>query len=145
MAFTYEYPRMLVTVDALVFLKESSKSYKILLIERKNSPYKGLFALPGGFVDMDETLKVAAERELQEETGLKGVELQQLYAFDAIGRDPRGRNLCVAFYGLTSPENSTVTASDDAEKAQWFDINSLPELAFDHSEIIRHAIKKLGL
>ncbi len=144
MAFTYDYPRMLVTVDALVFLKEASKNYKILLIERKNNPYKGHFALPGGFVDMDETLKDAATRELQEETGLQGVELHQLYAFDAIDRDPRGRNLCVAFYGITSPENSKVTANDDAEKAQWFDINNLPRLAFDHSEIVQHAIKKLG-
>lgn len=143
MAFTYEYPRMLVTVDAIVFLKDTTNNYKVLLIERKNDPFKGQYALPGGFVDMNETLKDAATRELYEETGLKGVELHQLFAFDSIDRDPRGRNLCVAFYGFTLPNNSSVTASDDAEKAQWFDINNLPELAFDHKKIIHLAINKI--
>ncbi len=145
MPFTYDYPRMLVTVDALVFLKDTFNSYKILLIVRKNNPFKGYFALPGGFVDMDETLKDAATRELLEETGLKGVELNQLYAFDSIDRDPRGRNLCVAFYGITSVENSTVTASDDAEKALWFDVKNLPKLGFDHFEIIQFALNKIGV
>ncbi len=145
MGFTYDYPRMLVTVDALVFLKKPSGKHEILLIERKNNPYKGLFALPGGFVDMDEALKDAATRELYEETGLKGVELHQLFAFDAIERDPRGRNLCIAFYGFTTPDNANIKANDDAEKAIWYNINHLPNLAFDHLEIIQFAIKKLGL
>lgn len=145
MAFSYEYPRMLVTVDALVLLKEPTGSLKVLLIERKNDPFKGQFALPGGFVDMDETLKEAAVRELFEETGLNIVDLQQLYAFDAIDRDPRGRNLCVVFYAFTTWQNAEIKAGDDAEKAQWFDLNSLPQLAFDHSKIIQFAIKKLGI
>lgn len=145
MAYTYNYPRMMVTVDAIVFLRTSSKTDKILLIERKNPPYKGCFALPGGFVEMNETLKDAAIRELFEETGLKNIELHQLQAFDSINRDPRGRNLCVAFYGFTTTNNAEAKASDDAEKVKWFDIDKLPELAFDHQEIIEFALKKIGV
>ncbi|MHC1704122.1 MAG: NUDIX domain-containing protein [Tenuifilaceae bacterium] len=146
MSYTYDYPRMLVTVDALIFLKDSLHPVpEILLIKRKNDPFKGQYALPGGFPESDELLKDAAKRELLEETGLNGIELSQLLAFDKIGRDPRDRNICVAFYGHTTAENSTVTGSDDAEQAGWYKINDLPPLAFDHTEIIDFARKKLGI
>ena len=136
---------MLVTVDALVFLKDSSQQpSKILLIQRKNDPYKGCFALPGGFVEMDELLKDAAARELMEETGLQGIELTQLAAFDATDRDPRDRNICIAYYGFSTPENAHVNGGDDAEKAEWFNLNNLPPLAFDHQDVIQFAINKLS-
>lgn len=146
MVFNYKYPRMLVTVDALVFLKDNSSSaHKILLIQRKNNPYKGSYALPGGFVEMNETLKDAATRELFEETGLKGVELIQLSAFDKPDRDPRDRNICIAYYGFTSSENSRIEGGDDAENAVWFFLDSMPPLAFDHSDIIKFARNKLDI
>jgi 8-oxo-dGTP diphosphatase len=146
MDFTYKYPRMLVTVDALVFLKDDSKnSYRVLLIQRKNNPFKGFFALPGGFVELDETLKDAATRELMEETGLRKVELIQLAAFDKPDRDPRDRNISIAFYGFTSSNNSKISGGDDAENAEWFDLDKLPKLAFDHSDIIKYAINKLKI
>ncbi len=145
MDYTYKYPRMLITVDALVFLKDSSLQLsKILLIQRKNDPYKGCFALPGGFVEMDERLKDAAARELMEETGLHGIELAQLAAFDAIGRDPRDRNICIAYYGFTTPENVQVNGGDDAENAEWFKLDNLPPLAFDHQDVIQFAVNKLS-
>lgn len=137
---------MLITVDALVFLKDdSSNSHKILLIQRKNDPFQGYYALPGGFVEMDETLKDAATRELLEETGLKGVELSQLAAFDRIDRDPRDRNICIAYYGFTSSDNADILGGDDAEKAEWFSMHNLPSLAFDHADVIEFARKKFGI
>lgn len=146
MEYVYKYPRMLVTVDTVIFLKDSKDLFThILLIKRKNNPFKGYYALPGGFPEMDELLCNAAIRELHEETGLTGVELQQLGAFDKIDRDPRDRNIAIAFWGFATNENSRISAGDDAEKAEWFPVESLPPLAFDHSEIIRVAKKKLGL
>ena len=145
MGFAYPYPRMLVTVDTLVFLKSPGKVIQILLVKRGNDPFVGAYALPGGFPEMDELLVDAAKRELSEETGLTGVELQQLAAFDAIGRDPRDRNIAIAFYGFTTPNNCTLTAGDDAAEAGWFPLNALPPLAFDHQQIIDFAISKLNL
>lgn len=133
---------MLVTVDTVVLLLDSRKKVdaKILLIKRGNDPYKGSYALPGGFPEMDELLVEAAKRELFEETGLSKIELVQLKTFDAIDRDPRGRNVSVVFLGITSPQNSNLIAGDDASEAGWFHINSLPNLAFDHHEVINYAI-----
>lgn len=146
MEYTYKYPRLLVTVDALVFLKDdSNNTHKILLIQRKNYPFQGSYALPGGFVEMKETLKEAATRELHEETGLKGVDLSQLAAFDKIDRDPRDRNICIAYYGFTTSNNSKISGGDDAENAEWFSLDKLPSLAFDHSEIIQLAREKLKI
>jgi len=146
MEFCYKYPRMLVTVDSLVFLQNSDNTYThILLIQRGNDPYKGSYAFPGGFPEMDELLLDAAKRELEEETGLSGIELFQLGAFDKINRDPRDRNIAVAFYGFTTKENFQITAGDDADKAEWFPLESLPPLAFDHTEIIQFAREKLGV
>ena len=146
MNYSYEYPRMLVTVDALVFLKDQlHPTPEILLIQRKNDPFKGDYALPGGFPEMDELLEFAASRELFEETGLSGIMLTQLAAFDKIGRDPRDRNICIAYYGFTTSENAQVSGGDDAVVAEWFKIDNLPPLAFDHEEIIDYARKQLGL
>jgi len=131
---------MLVTVDIIVFLNN-----KILLIQRKNDPFKGSFALPGGFVEMNETLKKAATRELFEETGLKDIELNQLAAFDKPDRDPRDRNISIVFYGYTTLENSSIKGGDDAENAQWISKDNLPKLAFDHNEIIEYSRKKLSI
>ena len=137
---------MLNTVDALILLKDKNNDIpKVLLIQRNNNPYKDSFALPGGFVEVDELLKDAAARELFEETGLKDIELFQLAAFDKVDRDPRDRNISVVYYGFTTTENSTVQGGDDAANASWFNLNNLPSLAFDHAEVIEFARKKLGL
>ncbi|MEI7596164.1 MAG: NUDIX hydrolase [Bacteroidota bacterium] len=140
MSFTYDYPRAAVTVDALVFFKQES-SWSVLLIKRKNYPFEGLWAIPGGFMDMDETLIDAAHRELEEETGLGNVALSQFYTFDAIGRDPRHRTISTIFVGFTNENNCKIKANDDAADAQWFDINALPEMAFDHKMIIEKAVE----
>ena len=146
MGFSYKYPRMLVTVDSLVFLKdEESTLINVLLIQRKNYPFKGHFALPGGFPEMGELLKDAAKRELFEETGLADIELYQLRAFDGINRDPRDRNISIVFYGFTTKDNSKLNAGDDAQSAEWFPIDNLPKLAFDHYEIINFARNKLNI
>ena len=139
--YIYDWPRPMVTVDAIVF-DTSGSIPKALLIKRGNEPFKGLWAFPGGFVDMDEELEDAAARELAEETGLTGVKLQQLYTFGRCGRDPRGRNITVAFIGIT--KDSKIKSGDDAAEAQWFDIDQLPEnMAFDHDNVAAVAIEKL--
>ena len=134
--FTYNYPRMLVTVDVVAFLKDAnSESYKVLLIERANEPFKNSYALPGGFPEMHERLIEAAQRELLEETGLKSVHLTQLQAFDTPNRDPRDRNIAIAFTTMLT-DHPMLKAGDDAASADWFPIEQLPPLAFDHAEII---------
>jgi 8-oxo-dGTP diphosphatase len=127
----------------VVFRKKEGR-WEVLLIRRKNPPYQGGWAFPGGFVDMHETLEEAVARELEEETGLQGVELRQLRAFSAIDRDPRARVIGIAFYGFTHEANSEVNANDDAEKARWFPLDDIPELVFDHGEIFRAALEKLS-
>lgn len=137
--FTYDYPRMLVTVDIVAILKNpNSTLYKVLLIKRANNPYKDSYALPGGFPEMDELLKDAASRELAEETGLTNVHLTQLQAFDAPNRDPRDRNIAIAYTTMLI-EEPVLQAGDDAAFADWFPLNNLPPLAFDHADIIRTA------
>ncbi|MDZ7742624.1 MAG: NUDIX hydrolase [Bacteroidota bacterium] len=143
MAYTYEYPRPAVTVDCVIFLREQ-QSTKLLLIRRGHDPFEGMWALPGGFVEMDETLEESARRELQEETGLKNIVLKQLHTFGDPGRDPRGRTVAVVHYGFASPQNSNVNGMDDASDARWFSIDDLPELAFDHNKIIHIALEKLN-
>ncbi len=133
--YTYLYPRPALTVDAVVVAGHPS-AYHLLLIERKKDPYAGKWALPGGFVDMEETLVQACIRELKEETGLELPEMEQFRVFDAIDRDPRHRTISVVFYAFIS-EPLSVTGADDAALAQWFPIDDLPALAFDHDEIVK--------
>jgi len=144
MAYTYKYPRPMVTVDAIVFLKEKSK-LKVLLIKRKNPPFKNRYAFPGGFIEMEEDLVESAKRELEEETGLKNIELIQFKALGKPGRDPRGRNISVVFYGFTDINNSIVKASDDATECQWVETDKIQKMAFDHMEILRLSISELKL
>ena len=136
--YSYKYPRLAMTVDALI-LTEKNKQQMILLIQRKFEPFQGFWALPGGFVGMEETLIQACSRELFEETGLTKIKLNQFFTFDAIGRDPRHRTVTTVFYGRAS-SSATVVGGDDAAVAQWFPLETLPEMAFDHGEIIRKFI-----
>ena len=138
--YCYKYPRAAMTVDAIVVADNFSMDM-ILLIQRKNEPFEGKWALPGGFVDMEETLSEACHRELFEETGIKEVKLNQFYTFDAIDRDPRHRTFTTVFEGRIQ-ETLPVIAGDDADKADWFPIISLPEMAFDHAEIIHKFVKE---
>jgi len=130
----------MVTVDMVVIA--TSVSHSVLLIRRKNEPFAGRWALPGGFVDMNESLEIAAARELLEETGLSLANLEQFKAYGNVDRDPRGRNIAVVFYSII-PEAVTVTGNDDAIEAGWFDVNDLPELAFDHKRIITDLLLKI--
>ncbi len=141
MAYSYPYPRASLTVDAVVF-RRFEDNYQVLLIERGNEPFKGKWALPGGFLDMHETLEEAVVRELKEETNISGVELNQLHAFSTLGRDPRGRTISVIFWGILENKQEA-KAGDDASKTHWFDINNLPFLAFDHDEVLQLAIRKV--
>lgn len=146
--YSYKYPRPALTVDALVFAEENHK-LKVLLIQRKHEPFKGLWASPGGFLEVDETCKEGALRELSEETGMTGVELEQFYVFDAIGRDPRERIITVAHMGVTDiGAHKNIKGGDDAAEAQWFDVERLPPLAADHGLMISTALnilKKRGV
>ena len=140
MPFTYEYPRAALTVDALIFSKDLKR---VLLIKRGMPPFKGQWALPGGFVGMDETLEEAVSRELEEETGLVGLKLNQYRAFSALDRDPRHRNISIVFFAFIDHSHAEVKAGDDASDSRWFKLNKLPDLAFDHNEIIELASKDL--
>ena len=135
MPYTYEYPRPALTVDALILAKEGEEWY-LLLIQRGKEPFKNQWALPGGFVNMEETLEQACRRELEEETGLQLSNMEQFRVFDAIDRDPRHRTISVVFYAMI-PGVCQVKGEDDASDARWFPLSLLPELAFDHGEIIR--------
>ena len=137
--YTYKYPRAALTVDAIVFVK-SGKETSVLLIERGREPFKNRWALPGGFIEMDETLEQACIRELEEETGLQIEKMQQFGAYDAINRDPRHRTISVV-YSVELKEQKSVEGSDDAAQAKWFSLEDLPELAFDHAEILADFFK----
>src|SRR5665647_1006508 len=138
--YCYKYPRLAMTVDAIIVAENFSQDM-ILLIQRKFGPFEGVWALPGGFIGMEETLVQACHRELFEETGIKGVKLNQFYTFDAVDRDPRDRTISTVFYGRIQ-ETLDVTGGDDAKKADWFPIISLPEMAFDHAAIIGKFIRE---
>jgi 8-oxo-dGTP diphosphatase len=140
--YVYDWPRPMVTADAAIFTFVDGKA-KLLLIQRKGEPYQGRWALPGGFVEMDEDLPETAARELAEETGLKGIPLEQLGTFGKPGRDPRGRTITVAYFGIAGKDSLQTEAGDDAAQAQWFDIEDLPGMAFDHDEIARCAVDRL--
>jgi 8-oxo-dGTP diphosphatase len=134
--YCYDYPRPLVTVDCIVCKKTNTKP-QILLIRRGNDPFQHCWALPGGFIEMDEELESAAQRELHEETGIDNINLTQFKAYGSVGRDPRGRTISVIFYSFIN-ENQThqIRAGDDAEDVKWYDVTSLPEMAFDHKKIV---------
>jgi 8-oxo-dGTP diphosphatase len=140
---TYDYPRPALTVDCVVFGLDQQDTLKVMLIRRKLPPFQGQWALPGGFVRLEESLEQAARRELQEETGLRDIFLEQLYTFGEVDRDPRDRVVSVAYYALVNLSEYAVQAATDAEAAQWFAINTLPPLAFDHGRILDLAIARL--
>jgi 8-oxo-dGTP diphosphatase len=141
--YSYKFPRPALTVDSVVFTYAGS-DLKILLIRRGHEPFKGMWAIPGGFIEMNETCEEAASRELEEETGLKNIQLEQFHVFSAVKRDPRERIITVAHYVLLNNlEGQIIKGSDDAEEASWFKISSLPPLAADHDEIIALALQKL--
>ena len=140
--FSYAHPHPAVTTDVVV-LTLRDQELKLLLIKRGGDPYKGKWALPGGFVQMDEDLDTSARRELAEETGLSGVYLEQLYTFGTVNRDPRERVITVAYYALIPSDKLQLRAATDAEAVGWFGINELPRLAFDHREIVRMAQQRL--
>jgi 8-oxo-dGTP diphosphatase len=142
MTYTYAYPRPALTVDCVIFGLDVSE-LKVLLIQRKLAPFKGHWALPGGFVKMGETLDEAARRELMEETGVEDLFLEQLYTFSAVKRDPRERVVSVAYFALVNLDEHPTKAASDAEEVDWFSAFDLPELAFDHDEIISVAMTRL--
>ena len=139
MAYTYKYPRPAVTADCAVITREEEP--KALLIQRGNEPFKGCWAFPGGFMDMDETTEQCAIRELEEETGLKVSGLRQIGAYSKVDRDPRGRTVTVAYLAVVD-RPLPVKGQDDAARAEWWPLSALPRLAFDHDEIMRDAIRK---
>ncbi|QWX85223.1 NUDIX hydrolase [Cellulophaga sp. HaHaR_3_176] len=130
------------SVDAVVFGYEEG-TISVVLIKRKYEPFKGQWAIPGGFVLDNESLEQAVARELSEETGIKINYLEQLYTFGEPKRDPRSRVVSVAYFGLIKPSAFKIFASTDAEEVQWFNIETLPELSFDHAEILKMAIARL--
>ncbi len=134
--YCYKYPRAALTADIIV-AKQSIINTKILLIKRKNNPYKDMWAIPGGFMDMNETIEETAHRELAEETNIKIDKLHQMHVFSKTDRDPRHRTVTVCFYGFVD-EKTQAKSGDDAKEAEWFDVNNLPELAFDHFEILEY-------
>lgn len=143
MAYTYEYPRPSVTVDCVIFGLDASDKLKILLIQRAHDPFENYWALPGGFVDENEDLEAAALRELEEETGVKDVFVEQLFTFGTPGRDPRGRVITVAYYALINLTEHPVKASSDARNVKWFELDKIPQLAFDHAKILKTAVNRL--
>lgn len=132
--YSYKYPRAALTTDAIVFVKKTETF--ILLIQRGGEPYKGKWALPGGFIEMDETLETACKRELLEETGLKVDRMNQFKTYDSIDRDPRHRTISVV-HSAELESKQKVIGGDDAAEARWFSLDSLPELAFDHYLVLK--------
>lgn len=144
MKYCYDYPRPAVTAD-IIILKLFNSQQSVLLIERKHPPFEGMWALPGGFLEMDETLEEAALRELQEETGITGVKLAQFHTFSKVNRDPRHRTITTVFIGQADEHTVTPEAGDDAAKVRWFPLENLPPLAFDHGEVMEMVISRPGI
>lgn len=137
-----DYPCPSVTADVIIFTLRGG-DLQVLLIRRKNPPFQGIWAIPGGFIGMDESLEEAALRELEEETGVRDVYLEQLYTFGGPDRDPRGRTITVAYVALVPSTAIHPHAGDDAAKAQWWSVYDLPPLAFDHGDILAYALQRL--
>jgi 8-oxo-dGTP diphosphatase len=142
MTYAYEYPRAALAVDCVVFGLDEA-DLKVLLIQRKLPPFQHTWALPGGFVRVDETIDQAAARELAEEAGVEDVYLEQLYTFGAVDRDPRERVVTVAYYALAKLSDHRIRAATDAMGVGWFALDDLPKLAFDHKDIVRSAHDRL--
>ena len=138
MSYTYEYPRPMLCVDIAIIAKDTKE---ILLIKRKNEPFQDFWALPGGFLDMVETLDNAAYRELEEETAVKNIKLHRFKVYDEPKRDPRGRTISMVYVGKEVKQNVFAKAGDDAAEAMFFSLNALPNLAFDHNKIVQDIIK----
>ena len=136
--YTYQYPRPSVTVDCILVSKNNS----VLLIQRGSEPFKDKWAIPGGFIEMNESLETSCHRELEEETGIKVFKLTQFKTYGAVDRDPRGRTISVVFYSFMD-EEAVARAGDDATNAKWFQLDKLPELAFDHQQIIEELKKEV--
>ncbi len=141
--FTYEYPRPSVTVDVALIAREPTP--QILLIRRKHDPFAGAWALPGGFVDMDEALEASARRELREETGLEVGALEQLHTFGDPNRDPRGRTISVVYLAMVDAAALQPRADDDAAEVGWHSLTQPPPLAFDHAEILAAVRRRLNV
>ncbi len=143
MSFQYQYPHPAVTTDVVVFtLRE--QQLQLLLIRRAQAPYAGEWALPGGFLEIDEDLDSCAKRELKEEAGVTDLYMEQLYTFGRPDRDPRERVISVTYYALVPSDKLTLSAGSDAAEAAWFPLQALPKLAFDHNEIILLARERLA-
>ncbi len=140
--YSYEYERPAITVDIVVYTIKDN-DLKVLLIERNLEPFKGMWAIPGGFVKKDETLDIAASRELFEETNVKDIYLEQLYSIGDPNRDPRGWVVTVAYFALISSDNLNIIANTDAKDVKWFSAYNLPKLAFDHEKILMIALNRL--
>jgi 8-oxo-dGTP diphosphatase len=143
MPFTYDYPHPAVTVDITIFTVRNDE-LNVLLIKRALKPFQGEWALPGGFIHLAESLEEAAERELVEETGVSGVYLEQLYTFGDPDRDTRERIITVAYFALIPADTVELKAATDAEDVGWFSVDKLPELAFDHHDILDLALDRLA-
>jgi 8-oxo-dGTP diphosphatase len=139
--FTYDYPRPAVTVDLVIVSRDEEPC--VLLVRRKHNPFAGIWALPGGFIEMDESLEAAGRRELFEETGIQVQHLEQLHTFGDPGRDPRGRTISVAYLAVVDAAKLRPLAQDDAAEVGWHSLRQPPALAFDHAEILACARRRL--
>jgi 8-oxo-dGTP diphosphatase len=141
--YCYDYPRPALTVDIVIFSLRDDR-LQVLLVQRGEPPFKGMWALPGGFVRMEESLEEAALRELEEETGLEDAYLEQLFTYGDIDRDPRGRVVTVSYFALIPADKRVrFEGGSDVARASWFPIDRLPELAFDHSVVVGYALRRL--
>ena len=142
MGFTYSFPRPAVTTDTLVF-REGKECIDVLLIKRKKEPYKDFWALPGGFLEIEETPVEGARRELIEETNLEINVLKEVGTFGELDRDPRGRTITIVFYTFINDHQNLAKAKSDAAEVKWFSVKEIPSMAFDHSEIFKEGLLKL--
>jgi 8-oxo-dGTP diphosphatase len=139
MSYNYRFPMHAVTVDSIIYRRNVEGIFEVILIKRRNEPFKDKWALPGGFIELDEELEQAAKRELFEETGIEHNSLQQLFTVGTVGRDPRQRTISIIYSGSLISETMEIKAGDDATAAKWVAITNLPQLAFDHNKIIHKA------